>query len=221
MSAPSSPRRNKLAPDPDVRCAILDAASRSMDDHGVRGLSVAAVLERAQLSTRAFYRHFESKDQLVAAVFLEIARGETQRLRRKMANTQGPVEAVAAWIDGRLDVAFDENTEFRLRRLSLEAHSKAFSSAEMVSPAYNTILEPLVEQLERGLELGAFEDIVPATAAKSIDGVVWAGSQRRLATHRWDGAEVRERVLRFCLRGLGVAAETIERVAGRGAPAGA
>jgi AcrR family transcriptional regulator len=221
MSAPLSRRRNKLAPDPDVRYAIMDAASRSMDDQGVRGLSVAAVLERAQLSTRAFYRHFESKDQLVAAVFLEIARGETQRLRRKMANTQGPVEAVAAWIDGRLDVAFDENTEFRLRRLSLEAHSKAFSSAEMVSPAYNTILEPLVEQLERGLELGAFEDIVPATAAKSIDGVVWAGSQRRLATHRWDGAEVRERVLRFCLRGLGVAAETIERVAGRGAPAGA
>jgi AcrR family transcriptional regulator len=221
MTAPSSPRRNKLAPDPDVRCAILDAASRSMDDHGVRGLSVAAILERAQLSTRAFYRHFESKDQLVAAVFLEIARGETQRLRRKMANTQGPVEAVAAWIDGRLDVAFDENTEFRLRRLSLEAHSKAFSSAEMVSPAYNTILEPLVEQLERGLELGAFEDIVPATAAKSIDGVVWAGSQRRLATHRWDRAEIRERVLRFCLRGLGVAAETIERVAGRDAAASA
>jgi AcrR family transcriptional regulator len=221
MSAPLSRRRNKLAPDPDVRYAIMDAASRSMDDQGVRGLSVAAVLERAQLSTRAFYRHFESKDQLVAAVFLEIARGETQRLRRRMANTLGPVEAVAAWIDGRLDVAFDENTEFRLRRLSLEAHSKAFSSAEMVSPAYNTILEPLVEQLERGLELGAFEDIVPATAAKSIDGVVWAGSQRRLATHRWDGAEVRERVLRFCLRGLGVAAETIERVAGRGAPAGA
>src|ERR1700751_384812 len=106
MSAPLSRRRNKLAPDPDVRCTILDAASRSMDDQGVRGLSVAAVLERAQLSTRAFYRHFESKDQLVAAVFLEIARGETQRLRRKMENEQCPVEAGAAWIGGGPDVAF-------------------------------------------------------------------------------------------------------------------
>jgi AcrR family transcriptional regulator len=221
MSAPLSRRRNKLAPDPDVRCAILDAASRSIDDQGVRGLSVAAVLERAQLSTRAFYRHFESKDQLVAAVFLEIARGETQRLRRKMANAQCPVEAVAAWIDGRLDVAFDENTEFKLRRMSLEVESNAFSLSERASPAYNAILEPLIEQLERGLELGAFADIVPATAAKSIDGVVWAGSQRQLATHRWDRAEVRERALRFCLRGLGVAPETIERVAGRDAFAGA
>ena len=54
---------------------------------GVRGLSIAAVLERAQLSTRAFYRHFDSKDQLVAAVFLEMARVEMRRLRTKMANT--------------------------------------------------------------------------------------------------------------------------------------
>jgi AcrR family transcriptional regulator len=217
MSASLSRRRNKLAPDPDVRCAILDAASRSMDDQGVRGLSVAAILERAQLSTRAFYRHFESKDQLVAAVFLEIARGETQRLRRKMANAQSPVDAVAAWIDGRLDVAFDENTEFKLRRLSLAVESNGFSSSATASPAHNAILEPLIEQLHRGLELGAFADIVPATAAKSIDGVVWAGTQRQLATHHWDRAEVRERALRFCLRGLGVAPETIERVAGRDA----
>src|SRR5271165_3968183 len=103
MSAPLTRRRNKLAPDPSVRCAILAAASRSMHDQGVRGLSVAAVLERAQLSTRAFYRHFESKDQLVAAVFLEMARVEMLRLKRKMATAATAVDAVAAWIDGRLD----------------------------------------------------------------------------------------------------------------------
>src|ERR1700756_1876139 len=137
MSAPLSRRRNKLAPDPDVRCAILDAASRSMDDHGVRGLSVAAVLERAQLSTRAFYRHFESKDQLVAAVVREGARGATQRLRRKKAKNTGPVGGVFAWIGGRLDRVVDENTEFNLRRPpGLGAQSKALSSSEMVSPAY-------------------------------------------------------------------------------------
>src|ERR1700756_777620 len=111
LSAPVSRRRNKLAPDPDVRCAILDAASRSMDDQGVRGLSVAAILERAQLSTRAFYRHFESKDQLVAAVFLEMTRNEVLRLRTKMAVAVTPAAAVAAWIEGRLDLAFDENIE--------------------------------------------------------------------------------------------------------------
>jgi AcrR family transcriptional regulator len=219
MTSSLTQRRNKLAPDPDVRYAILDAASKSMHDHGVRGLSVAAVLERAQLSTRAFYRHFDSKDQLVSAVFLELARMETQRLRSRMANTANPVEAVVAWVDGRLELAFGENGDSGARRLSLEAHSKAFSSPEMVAPAYGAILEPLIEQLERGLELGVFEDIVPSTAAKSIHGVVWAGTQRQWATHRWDRAVVRERALRFCLRGLGVAPQTIERVIAGDTPA--
>ena len=211
MSGPPSRSRNKL-PDPNVRCAIVDAASQSVHDRGVRGLNIAAVLERAQLSTRAFYRHFDSKDQLVEAVFLEMARDETQRLRTRMVNTASPVEAVAAWIEGRLDLALDD--EFRLRQLSPDAQPEGWSP-ELVSPAYNAILEPLVEQLQRGLELGPFKDIVPATAAKSIDGVVWAGTEPSRAAHRWDRSEVRERALRFCLRGLGVAPETIEQVAGR------
>jgi AcrR family transcriptional regulator len=60
-SEPVRRRRNKLAPDPDVRCAILDAASKSLRERGVRGLSIAAVLEHTQLGTRAFYRHFERR----------------------------------------------------------------------------------------------------------------------------------------------------------------
>ena len=73
-----------------------------------------------------------------------------------MANVACPVEAVAAWIDGRLDFAFDEDAEFKLRRHPwLGAQSEAFSSPEMVSSAYHAILEPLIEQLQRGLELGA------------------------------------------------------------------
>jgi hypothetical protein len=33
-----------------------------------------------------------------------------------MGNTAGPMEAVAAWIDGRLNLVFDDNTELSLRR---------------------------------------------------------------------------------------------------------
>ena len=73
MTRPRTRQRDKLAPDPGVRRAILAAASKSVREHGVQGLSIAAVLDRARLSTRAFYRHFESKDQLVAALFLELA----------------------------------------------------------------------------------------------------------------------------------------------------
>jgi AcrR family transcriptional regulator len=213
MERPRTRRRDKLAPNPDVRRAILAAALKSIREQGVRGLSIAAVLDHAQLSTRAFYRHFESKDQLIAAVFLDMAHREMLRLRKKMTTAATAVDAVVAWIDGRLDLAFDRNIKSDLRRLSQEAQSQMFASPELVQPAYAEMLTPLVEQLERGLEHGEFHDIDPITDAQSIHGVVWACTERQWATGECERADVRERALRFCLRGLGVTAETISQTA--------
>ncbi len=205
-------RRNKLAPDPEVRRTLIAAASETLREQRVRGLSIAAVLDRAKLSTRAFYRHFQSKDQLVAAVFLEIAQVEKRRLAKKMAQAANPVEAVAAWVDGRLDLAFDENIKSDLRDLSAEAQSQMFAAPELIQPAYAEMLQPLIEQLHRGLVDGVFRDIDPSTAAQAIQGVVWAGTERHWAAGDCERVEVREGVLRFCLRGLGVAPETIAAV---------
>lgn len=175
------------------------------------------VLEEARLSTRAFYRHFESKDELVAAVFAEMNRVELLRLERKMSVAHSPVEAVAAWIDGRFDLAFDDNTESDLRRLLLEAQSRVFTSPEPVSAV---IFEPLIEQLQRGLDLGVFHDVMPVTAAKSIHGVVWAAAQRQRTTSEAERTDTRRRALRFCLRGLGVPPATMESLTALSATAG-
>jgi hypothetical protein len=43
--------------------------------------------------------------------------------------------------------------------------------------------------------------------------VVWASTERQWAAGDCRRAEVRQRALRFCLRGLGVAPETIADVA--------
>jgi AcrR family transcriptional regulator len=215
MTAVRTRRRSKLAPDPDVRRTIVAAGAEALRAQGVRGLSVAAVLDHAELSTRAFYRHFQSKDQLVAAVFLEMAQDERRRLQRKMAKTAGPVEAVAAWIDGRLDLAFDENIKSDLRRLSLEAQSQIFAAPELIQPAFEEMLKPLIEQLSRGRSSAVFHDIDPVTEAQFVQGVVWASTERHWAAGDCERAEVRSRALRFCLRGLGVKAATIDDVAAR------
>jgi len=192
---------------------MVAAAAKIVREQGVQGLSVASVLDRAQLGTRAFYRHFDSKDQLVAAVFLETARVETRRLRRKMVAADNPVGAVAAWIDGRLDLAFDEKTKSDLGYLSSEAQSQMFASPAVIAPAFAELLAPLIEQLQRGLKRGEFHDIDPETAAQSIQGVVWSCTERQWATGNYDRAQVRQSALHFCLRGVGVPAETIATIA--------
>lgn len=183
-----------------MRREILAAASTVLREQGIGKLSIGAVLDRAALGTRAFYRHFESKDDLVAALFLDMARAEERRLRRRMAPAATEVDAVAAWIDGRLDLAFDDNVRSDLRRLSMEAQSQ---SSALVQPAYAVMLKPLSEALQRGLQRGVFHHVDPMTDAQFIHGVVWAGINQHWATGDFDRNVLRERMLQFCLRGLG------------------
>jgi AcrR family transcriptional regulator len=211
-SAPRTRRRDKLSPDPAVRSEILAAASTTLRELGVRGFNVAAVLDRANLSTRAFYRHFDSKDDLVAAVFLESARAEKRRLQRRMNSAATEIEAVAAWIDARLDLAFDDNIRSDLRRLSLEAQSQTFASPSLIQPAYAEMLKPLSQALARGLQRKVFHRIDPAADAQFIHGVVWSGIDREWEAGDSDRNDLRQRVVRFCLRGLGVPAEVIEQI---------
>jgi AcrR family transcriptional regulator len=204
--------RKKLEPDPQVRNAILAAASDIVREDGVGALSLAEVLNRAQLSTRAFYRHFGSKNQLIAALFLEMANVETLRLRQTMEAAPDPIRAVAAWIDGRLDLVFNDQVRSDLRKISLEAQSQMLAAPELVKPAYDEILRPLVEQLGHGRDLGLFGDIDPANEALSIQGVVWSNVEQQWTDAGCTLSELRQRVQRFCLRGLGVASDTITDV---------
>jgi AcrR family transcriptional regulator len=212
-ASPANPGgRKKLEPDPQVRGVIVSAASDIVREDGVGALGIAQVLDRAQLSTRAFYRHFGSKNQLVAALFLEMANAETLRLRQTMAAAPDPVRAVAAWIDGRLDLVFNDQVRSDLRKMSLEAQSQMLAAPELVKPAYDEILRPLVEQLERGTGLGLFAGIDPAIDALSIQGVVWSNVEQQWTDAGCTLSELRQRVQRFCLRGLGVASDTIADV---------
>lgn len=198
-------RRKKLDPDPGVRDALVNAAAEIVRDEGVPSVSIARVLESAGLSTRAFYRHFDSKDALVSAVFLQMAQIETRRLKRKMAAASNPADAVVAWIDGRLDLAFNEQIRSDLRQISLEAQTQMFAAPELVGEAYGDFLKPLIEQLEKGRGAGLFPDIDPAADALSIHGAIWASVERQWATGDCDHHDVREQIVRFCMRGLGVA----------------
>jgi len=204
--------RDKLSPDPAVRRSILVVASEIVREQGIQGISIGEILERCQLGTRAFYRHFSSKDELLVAVFLEMARVETRRLRRKMKVSTSSVDAVAAWVDGRLDLAFDSNVRSDLRFVSKEAQSLMVTSPPLVQAAFGEMLKPLVEQLERGMRDGAFDDIDPVTDAQIIQGAVWACIERQWATGDTIRADIRRRVIRSCLRSLGVGPEVIAEV---------
>ena len=192
---------------------LVNAALRILRVKGDTGFTVNDVLGEAGLKTRAFYRHFASKDDLVVAAFAEGAKAEAIRLSRRTAHAPGPLEGVVAWIDARLELGFDQRVAASLRPLSQEAERAHGRFPAHLRLAFDRMLAPLIEQLQQGQLEGTFGDLSPAEDALAIHQVVWG-----VVEQRWSGfplryRETREQVLRFCLGGLGVDASVLHAAA--------
>ena len=71
---------------------IVDAAYDLLDEAGLDGLTIRAVLTRTGLSRRAFYERFEGKDDLVLAVFEEAIHKAVKLFSERMADMADPLE---------------------------------------------------------------------------------------------------------------------------------
>jgi AcrR family transcriptional regulator len=195
--------------------ALVKAALNILQMKGESGFTVNDVLAEAGLRTRAFYRHFASKDDLVIAAFSEGAETEAIRLRRRMAHAAGPLESVVAWIDARLELGFDQRVAANLRPLSQEAQGAQRRFPAHLKVAFDRMLAPLVEQLHAGQNDGTFGELCPLEDALAIHQVVWGVVEQRWSGFPLRRRETRQQVVRFCLGGLGVDASAMEATEGR------
>jgi AcrR family transcriptional regulator len=187
--------------------ALTEAASRALSAKGDEGVSVAEILTEAGLSTRAFYRHFRSKDELLLAMLRADGERFADELAGRVARASNPTEALETWIDQMLALGYDPR---RLRRLqvmsSAEARRAAGYGAERarISAA---LQEVLAEILRRGFDEGSFPATSPQADARAIHSIV-----SQLIDDRAFGSpipnrdEARRHTLDFALRAVGALA---------------
>ena len=88
---------------------ILDIAAARFRRDGIDGLGVAELMNEAGLTHGGFYRHFGSRDDLVAeAVEVALAQGSA---RTQSAASRGGWRALRAIIDGYLSTSHRDNPE--------------------------------------------------------------------------------------------------------------
>lgn len=81
-----------------TRSALLQAAREIIEGEGLPALTMAAVAERAGISRRAIYLHFESRTQLVTALFDHV--NEQEDLTSSLRGVAGSPDAetmIAEW----------------------------------------------------------------------------------------------------------------------------
>lgn len=77
---------------------ILEAASELFYRHGIRAVGVEAIAEAAQTNKMTLYRHFPSKDELVAEYLRrEVDKANANWVRREAAHPGDPLAQIRAW----------------------------------------------------------------------------------------------------------------------------
>ncbi|WP_312858404.1 TetR/AcrR family transcriptional regulator [Pseudonocardia pini] len=157
---------------PAERTAIIEAAYRVLSASGGDSVAVSEILRDAGLSTRAFYRHFDSKDALLLAMFRQETAAMTARLEAAVAAAPTTPDALRVWVQEFLRVASSPRRRQRAVILSSEEVTRARG---YLAARQNMLLQQeraIADLLRRGLLDGSFPWADPAADARSVRAAI-------------------------------------------------
>ena len=116
------------------RARLLAAAAELFYRHGIRAIGVDAVAEAANTNKMTLYRHFASKDELVAECLREFARQGIQRWQRyELAHPDDPRAQIHAWLAEVAGILADRNHRgCALANAAIELPDKAHPARRVV-----------------------------------------------------------------------------------------
>ena len=111
LPAPRAPQEGStgtsLGPVTPRRQQILDIAADLFAARGFHGVSVAELGSACGISGPALYKHFESKDAMLAEMLVSISETLLAEGRSRVAGSDGPREALEALVEWHIQFAIE------------------------------------------------------------------------------------------------------------------
>jgi AcrR family transcriptional regulator len=182
----------------------MDAAYRRLAARGGANVSMTEILSEADLSTRAFYRHFDSKDELLLALYRRDSERLTAATESLVTAAATPREALTRWISSMLRVATEPRRRRRALLLSSPEVARARGYAVEQQRTAAAQEDGLARVLARGRADGSFPLTDPGPDARSIRAALFRVFDDLITgTSTVDGATARAQVTDFALRAVG------------------
>lgn len=158
------------------RQSILNAASALLEEEGLEGLTIRAMLKRTGLARRAFYERFAGKDDLVLSVFEETLRAAATFFEEAIAEQPDPLSQIHAIISGLvLGGQQMENPGIGVRMVSaiVREHMRlAQTHPAELERALAPLLGVLADRISAGIRQGQLRDSDPALQATLIYNLI-------------------------------------------------
>ncbi len=132
--------------------------------------SVREILHEAGLSTKAFYRHFRSKDDLLLVALDEGSRLLVEYIEHRMAQAPDPLARVDAWIEGFVRQVANPAAARRTLPWTLGAGRLAMTFPERFYRNTDRVTEPLRREIARAVADGTAGSPDPVRDCRIIYG---------------------------------------------------
>jgi AcrR family transcriptional regulator len=175
----------------NLRSALLDASLALIRKEGLHGFTLREVARRAGVSHTAPYRHFRSRDDLLAAIAEDGFNCLTAKIREAASKRDSPLDRLQMAGIAYVQFGLDRPEEFHVM-FSVELDPGIHASARAAAEASFESLLALVVDCRRAGLLSRYE---PRTAAR----IAWAHVHgiTELARRRQFGFKTRKEILDF------------------------
>ena len=193
---------------------IVAAACDLLEEEGLEGLTVRAVLNRTGLSRRAFYERFEGKDDLVLAVFEQTIRAATIHFSELISALAAPIERLELIVThivlGRTSLVLADHASSNRRgaAMSREHLRMADSRPHELQAALSPLIALIARQLSDGMATGSVRSGNPQRLATLVYNLVSTTvhiellSQEGAQPDRAHRAELAADIWEFCRRAI-------------------
>jgi len=89
---------------------ILDVAARLFAERGFHGVSVGDIGRAVGVSGPALYKHFDSKDAVLAEMLVAISERLLAEGQERVAHSDGPTDALARLVDWHVEFALAQRS---------------------------------------------------------------------------------------------------------------
>ena len=186
---------------------FLDAAFSLIDQKSSTDFTIQEVIDRSQQSLRAFYQHFNGKDELLLALFEETVREAADDIRKTVESETKPMERLHVFVI-RLHEWCDPNVRPRRRgshnRLPIMDFMMRLAAdhPDRVKAAMAPVSSTLLQLLDEAVAARAINVPDIRHAAALIQQTVMSSWMADRLVHNPRARATAEETWAFCLHGL-------------------
>jgi AcrR family transcriptional regulator len=182
------------------RQEIARAAIKIFSEKGYHQVKIRDIAAALGISTGTFYIYYEDK----RALFVDVVDTVIRTILGDAAESIRQEKDIIRRLLLRGKVFYDNYTKYNeiLSQLRAEMVGEGGWSREKIKKAYHALTQPVIRDIQRGIESGIFRKVDPDLTAYALTGLIQIMCLRTTIGGEYSFEKIMEFVLDFMLKGL-------------------